>query len=63
MFHSMIWLVFLFFQHKVLSQMSSDSQLSISETVSDLFYDAEEYLLSDEESSTDGEVKSMFCIS
>nr|XP_039251673.1 oxysterol-binding protein-related protein 6-like isoform X2 [Styela clava] len=41
---------------KILSNMSLDSQLSISETMSDMFYDAEEYLLSDaEESSTDGE--------
>lgn len=45
-------------QHKMLSNMSSDSQLSISETMSDMFYDAEEFLLSDEEeSSTEEEIE------
>nr|CAB3264583.1 oxysterol-binding protein-related protein 6 [Phallusia mammillata] len=39
----------------VLSQLSqfSESQLSIPETASEMFYDAEEYLLTDEDSTTD----------
>lgn len=36
--------------------MLSDSQLSITETGSEMFYDAEEYLLSDAGSSSDSEV-------
>lgn len=35
----------------------SESQLSISETMSDMFYDAEEYLISDDESTTEEEVE------
>ncbi|XP_076821279.1 oxysterol-binding protein-related protein 6-like isoform X1 [Clavelina lepadiformis] len=37
----------------MLGQLSSESQLSITETASEMFYDAEEYMLSDEGSSSD----------
>uniref|UniRef100_H2YR77 Oxysterol-binding protein n=1 Tax=Ciona savignyi TaxID=51511 RepID=H2YR77_CIOSA len=42
-------------QRPMLGKLLSESQLSISDTA-DLFYDAEEYFLSDEESSSDEEV-------
>uniref|UniRef100_H2YR78 Oxysterol-binding protein n=1 Tax=Ciona savignyi TaxID=51511 RepID=H2YR78_CIOSA len=44
-----------FTKRPMLGKLLSESQLSISDTA-DLFYDAEEYFLSDEESSSDEEV-------
>jgi len=45
-------------QVPLLTQLSSESQLSINESTSELFYDAEEYFLSGGESSSESEAES-----